>query len=753
MALNTPSLATCNLCSELYTDPRMLECLHSFCSKCLKKFLEEHDSETEIKCPQCKKTASLPEGGVNALPKDLRKSYEAEVAQYANRIQSEKEIGCDQCVEVSNGPAVSFCVNCCEFLCQACTKHHKTWRKTLNHELEPVGSAKTESKNKKAAKLFSVKIPHKPMNCQLHEDESLKFYCKTCSTLICRDCMAIEHAGHTYDRVEKVAEKEKADLLSTLKSADGARDRLDDASAKVGKVMQQIQCKQKTIEEEVRSTFKLLVEAILKREKVILAKAAEISLGKQTALTMQTEELSALRKEIAETCEMIAAASQVYTPAEMLAAKGLMKNKLVQLLKEHQGLDLEPSRSEMMSNVLDVSELVEKISSFGMVVGGSHPGEAKSDLYLPRAIVGKEKAVTITTCDVHGKPFPHGGERVEVALSLMGSNDKALTQKVVDNKNGTYVAYFTPQCIGEHQLSITIDCMHIKGSPFPIYVRQGRDYSSLTNQMSFSLSSNPFDVAVDDNGDVYVSVYGYHCIEVYNRSGNRIRTIGTAGSNGRGKGQFYSPSAIAIQGSMLYVVEHSNHRVQKLTTLGEFISEFGTYGSGEGQLNSPRGICLDANGRVFVSECGNNRISVFEVDGTFVYHISGSTTNGSNLNGPWGLAFDCSGNLHVAETNTNIIKVFTLQGEYVTSYNSQVTYPAGIAIDDEGNTFIAENNYINRSRSRNCMYAQSCLCVLNSQHQIVNSFRFVQNATGVTVDREGSVYLCGYNNSSVYKYC
>ena len=281
MSSNMASSATCGICSELYVDPRLLQCLHSFCSKCLKKTLEEQGSATSLKCPTCQKTASLPpEGGVSALPKDLRRSYEAEVAQYASKIQSEEEISCDQCVDVSNGPATSFCVNCCEFLCKACTKHHKSWRKTLGHNLESVGDSKSKSKGE-AKPLTNV--PHKPMSCQIHDDETLKFFCETCSSLICRDCVICEHSGHTYSRVEKVAEKEKADLLSTLEGASGAKAKLDDAIAKGGKVLQQIQAKQKSVEDDIESAFKALFEALQERKKALLAKAAEISLGKQTA--------------------------------------------------------------------------------------------------------------------------------------------------------------------------------------------------------------------------------------------------------------------------------------------------------------------------------------------------------------------------------------------------------------------------------------------------------------------------------------
>ena len=733
------SSATCGICSELYVDPRLLQCLHSFCSKCLKKTLEEQGSATSLKCPTCQKTASLPpEGGVSALPKDLRRSYEAEVAQYASKIQSEEENSCELCVDESNGPAVSFCISCCEFLCKVCSKYHKISRKTYNHELVPVGSEKSKSKGETKP---LINVPHKPMSCQLHEDEILKFFCETCCVLICRDCVICEHSGHTYSRVEKVAEKEKADLLSTLEGASGAKARLDDAIAKSGKVLQQIQAKQKSVEDNIESAFKALFEALQERKKALLAKAAEISLGKQTALTMQGEEFRTLRDDIADTCEMISAATQVYTPAEMLSAKKVMASKLQQLVEQYKEIDMEPCRSDIMPSMLNTSELAEKIASFGVVVGGSYPGEAKTDLHIPRAVVNKERKIAITAYDIQGKPYSYGGERVEVALSLMGSSDPPVKGSVEDKWNGTYVATIIPKTCGEHELSITIEGQPIKGSPCALYVRQPRDYASLSScQSTFGTSNSPWGVAVDDNGDVYVAEYGYHRIYVFNQQGTRIRTIGTPGSSGSGDGQFYSPAGIAIRGDVLYITENHNHRVQKISTSGKFISKFGSYGSGNGQLSTPRGICIGNDGRVFVSEYSNNRVSVFEADGTFVYHITG------NLSNPWGLAFDPSGNLHVANYSSSYVCIFSPDGTYFSQYSSQVNNPAGITINDEGYAFIAENY------SSNSSYNYSRFAILNSNHTLVRHVQNFRYASGITIDKEGFIYVCGVNNNCVYKY-
>ena len=338
---------------------------------------------------------------------------------------------------------------------------------------------------------------------------------------------------------------------------------------------------------------------------------------------------------------------------------------------------------------------------------------------------------------LEGKEFPYGGENVHAELSLMGSRDPPVIAGVVDKDNGTYKVTFAPQVCGEHDLAITINGEAIKASPFIINVRQEKNYACTSGpQIHFSCSSNVRDVAIDDNGDVYVAVYGYHCISVFNIGGSITRTIGTAGQYGSEEGQFYSPSAIAIREGVLYVAEEHNHRVQKTTTSGKFLSKFGSQGSGAGQLCSPRGICLDPDGRVFVSESNNSRVSVFNPDGTFVKHITG------NLSSPWGVTFDPSGNLHVANYNSHSISVFTPEGTYVTQYGSGVIqYPAGIAINEEGYCFIGEY-YGSNDR----------LFVLDASHKLINTVQMFCCAAGVALNREGSVYIADYYNSRATQY-
>ncbi len=55
-----------------------------------------------------------------------------------------------------------------------------------------------------------------------------------------------------------------------------------------------------------------------------------------------------------------------------------------------------------------------------------------------------------------------------------------------------------------------------------------------------------------------------------------------------------------------------NHRIQKFTPDGAFLTAFGEPGSGPGRLDRPTDLAVSPDGRVYVVDFGNDRIQVFE---------------------------------------------------------------------------------------------------------------------------------------------
>jgi len=79
-------------------------------------------------------------------------------------------------------------------------------------------------------------------------------------------------------------------------------------------------------------------------------------------------------------------------------------------------------------------------------------------------------------------------------------------------------------------------------------------------------------------------------------------------------------SVIVAENSNIFVAdgEGPNNRIVKYSPDGDYLMEWGTTGSGEGQFSTPHDLAMDSQGRLFVGDRGNSRIQIFEQDGTFV---------------------------------------------------------------------------------------------------------------------------------------
>ena len=102
--------------------------------------------------------------------------------------------------------------------------------------------------------------------------------------------------------------------------------------------------------------------------------------------------------------------------------------------------------------------------------------------------------------------------------------------------------------------------------------------------------------------------------------------IAVWGSQGNGPGQFDLPWGIAVdeQGDV-YVADWGNDRVQKLSPIGDHLATFGSSGTGDGQLTRPSGVDVDGDGNVYVTDWGNNRVQMFGPDGSHLQTLLGDS--------------------------------------------------------------------------------------------------------------------------------
>jgi subtilisin family serine protease/sugar lactone lactonase YvrE len=137
-------------------------------------------------------------------------------------------------------------------------------------------------------------------------------------------------------------------------------------------------------------------------------------------------------------------------------------------------------------------------------------------------------------------------------------------------------------------------------------------------------------IAVDAEGNPYLSDFGTHRVEKLNAEGEFVLMFGKGvntsgvgspdicirahtfychpGTAGSGEGQFNGPQAVDVEPSgNVLVTDKTDGRVQEFSPAGEYVSQFG----GEGQIKEPQGIAVSRHGAIYVSDTGNNRVQVW----------------------------------------------------------------------------------------------------------------------------------------------
>jgi DNA-binding beta-propeller fold protein YncE len=128
----------------------------------------------------------------------------------------------------------------------------------------------------------------------------------------------------------------------------------------------------------------------------------------------------------------------------------------------------------------------------------------------------------------------------------------------------------------------------------------------LTTQGDFA---RPTNVAVDKDGNVYVTDTFNDRVEIFDADGNFIRTFGKAGD---GPGYFARPKGIAIDADgHIWVADAVQDRVQVFTPEGQLLIWMGGHGLLPGQFSTLAGLAIDKNNRVLTSEQYPGRVQIF----------------------------------------------------------------------------------------------------------------------------------------------
>ena len=299
---------------------------------------------------------------------------------------------------------------------------------------------------------------------------------------------------------------------------------------------------------------------------------------------------------------------------------------------------------------------------------------------------------------------------------------------------------------------------------------------------------NPWGVAVDAGGNLYVADTDNHTIRKIAPGGVVTTLAGKAGVSGSIDGTgtnalFYQPQGVAVDGSTnLYVADTGNYTIRKITptgvvtTLAGLAGSFGTNNASgsSARFYEPEGIAVNASGSlIYVADTWNHLIRQVTSAGA-VTTLAGSPNNAGTNNGtgtaarfnqPQGIAVDGAGNLYVGDTGNQTIRKITAAGAVTTLAGSPTNYGSangtggsatfwdtqGVALDSATNIYVADsfNNTIRKITPGGAVTTLAGTAGTSGSLDGAGGAASFWQPTSVAVDPSGNIFVADSANGTI----
>lgn len=189
----------------------------------------------------------------------------------------------------------------------------------------------------------------------------------------------------------------------------------------------------------------------------------------------------------------------------------------------------------------------------------------------------------------------------------------------------------------------------------PQHVVEGQIADGLVDPVGLAIDNeNRFLYVVDEQQDL-VFVYDADSLKL-------LRHIGVAGKKHTSDlpGEFGGASNVAVdQDGNVYVTDTMNNRVEIFDADGNFLSEFGKHGDGPGYFARPKGIAVDCDGHIWVADQYQDRVEVFNREGQLLTYIGDVHASGlGQFRALTGIAIDKQNRVFTTEQYPGRMQMF-----------------------------------------------------------------------------------------------
>ena len=662
----------CSVCQHRLTNPRTLSCLHSFCKECLEKqpVLEQEETrKRSLECPTCRLPAVLPDGGVQYLS---TASHIASLFRLHEKLEaisrSRDTISCP----THDKPLDVYCESCEQLACVKCTL-----RAHRDHSCSIVDDIFERHKRR----IQSTLVPLKEKVDWI--DEAVKNF-DAQSTKISEQGYTVKQEVHaTIQQLIKTLQETETRLSETVDTA--VQQKLQQVSWQRGEadaVLVQLRSCQEFVEEELQLGSQ---QHIVEVEKELVTEMQAITSVANTKSLSPLEETNITFKKDEAAITSSSKVGKVeyscnYLAQRCTATGKALKNSMVAFqtsfelsFKTEDGVALSFSQSLISCQLsYHYYNFIKKCPCY---VTELQPGRYKVT-YTPVSRGAHELKVCLGGVNLPNSPFkvhvfPHPEMR-EKPIKLVG--DLNGPYAVGLTKSGSIVVTEWDR----HCISV----LSSEGEKFATYGKKGLE------QLQFNC---PAGITISRDNFIYVADVYNHRIQKLSVRGTFVTAVGCYGN---GKLQFNRPSWVAIhpETQEVFVSDTLNHRIQVINPNLTFSRSFGQRGTNPGQFQHPAGIAFNSKGMMYVVDGTNHRIQKFTPDGELIAEFGQS-----HLQLPSGICIDDCDVLYIADARAHKVVSFASDGTVLGSFGSEgkkpglFDQPHGVVVDYTGNLYVSDS--------------------------------------------------------------
>ena len=321
----------CSICLETYTDPKLLQCLHVFCRKCLVKLVvRDQQGQLILTCPICRQNTPVPANGTAGLQPAFHIIPFLEMAKELKKATADLPGTSDPPSSVEREASVST-------------------------SLTP--------------SLDMIKVC-----CLKHAEKEVELYCKNCEELICLKC-AIKggkHHSHDYEDLDNAFENYKREMEACLGPMEQQLTTVKKVLAQFERRCGEISDQQAAVEADVHKHFRQLREMLDIRETEVIGQLHQLTQGKLKSLAVQRDQIETLQARLGSCVGFVRESLETGRQAEVLMMKTAVVKQVKELTTTFSPDLLEPSKkADMVFSA--PTDFMAACQKYGQV----------SELYLP----------------------------------------------------------------------------------------------------------------------------------------------------------------------------------------------------------------------------------------------------------------------------------------------------------------------------------------------------------------------------------